>query len=542
MSSDSKSLAARWAAGEEFVKRCIDTPANASVHSENEGSEEKKNEGSEEKEAFDAQISAVRGLVNINHNCFFNSVLQSLIGCVPLEGLWRALYTAPRDELRRALPKTFLLVESMQLMSGAQWASASVKRKPLPSSSSSFSSAAPPGHGNGDSSSSSIAPPAHALSKSAKRRLRQAQARAQKQQGGGRAPQQQKQRSAPSPSPSSSSSSSSSVAVAVADGKSTTSSSVTFFKQHPDPCALDVWQWCLKDFQQVAGRMEDAHEWMQYLIDALHSECVDMAQLVGGREEDAKEKSFTRTSDALGDDGGWEEVGRKNKASVITQKLDFVRSPISDIFGGVMKSVIHAHGIKDSVSSQPFFSVSLDIEKRHVRSLDDALRQSLKRELEGYKAQSGKNTRREKGYRDTVEATQTEFFEKLPPCLTLTLNRFKSEFDAHGRASTKKIMKRVVYGMDLCIDRKHIAASASVARKDLEYELNAVIFHHGINAENGHYTCCVKRKVVNQENDCTGFKWLHFDDKKVNAISEKDLLEKDHAYILLYKQNKSLVI
>lgn len=51
----------------------------------------------------------------------------------------------------------------------------------------------------------------------------------------------------------------------------------------------------------------------------------------------------------------------KKKCSV-TRRTDFDRTPISDIFGGFLKSRIHRAGDHDTENIQPFFTLPLNIE------------------------------------------------------------------------------------------------------------------------------------------------------------------------------------
>lgn len=54
-------------------------------------------------------------------------------------------------------------------------------------------------------------------------------------------------------------------------------------------------------------------------------------------------------------------MGPKNKLS-ITRRTDFDRTPISDIFGGLLKSKIHRAGDLSTENIQPFFTLQLNIE------------------------------------------------------------------------------------------------------------------------------------------------------------------------------------
>lgn len=53
--------------------------------------------------------------------------------------------------------------------------------------------------------------------------------------------------------------------------------------------------------------------------------------------------------------------GNRNKGT-ITRTTDFGRSPLSDIFGGKLRSRVHREGDHPTDNIQPFFTLQLDIE------------------------------------------------------------------------------------------------------------------------------------------------------------------------------------
>lgn len=72
-------------------------------------------------------------------------------------------------------------------------------------------------------------------------------------------------------------------------------------------------------------------------------------------------KAFNSDHDL--NDGGreWQVMGPKNKGS-ITRRTEFNKTPISDIFGGLLRSRIHKTGEQDTDNIQPFFTLQLNIE------------------------------------------------------------------------------------------------------------------------------------------------------------------------------------
>lgn len=59
----------------------------------------------------------------------------------------------------------------------------------------------------------------------------------------------------------------------------------------------------------------------------------------------------------------WQVMGPKNKGS-ITRRTEFNKTPISSIFGGLLRSRIHKTGEQDTDNIQPFFTLQLNIEVR----------------------------------------------------------------------------------------------------------------------------------------------------------------------------------
>lgn len=66
-------------------------------------------------------------------------------------------------------------------------------------------------------------------------------------------------------------------------------------------------------------------------------------------------------NDNVADHNEWQVMGPKNKGS-ITRRTEFSRTPISDIFGGLLRSRIHKSGEQDTDNIQPFFTLQLNIE------------------------------------------------------------------------------------------------------------------------------------------------------------------------------------
>jgi ubiquitin carboxyl-terminal hydrolase 10 len=74
----------------------------------------------------------------------------------------------------------------------------------------------------------------------------------------------------------------------------------------------------------------------------------------------ASNKFDTKSNDEEADKE-WQVMGPKNKGG-ITRQIEFVKTPISNIFGGFLKSRIHRAGDHSTYNIQPFFTLQLNIE------------------------------------------------------------------------------------------------------------------------------------------------------------------------------------
>ncbi|KAJ3216043.1 hypothetical protein HDU67_010003 [Dinochytrium kinnereticum] len=122
----------------------------------------------------------------------------------------------------------------------------------------------------------------------------------------------------------------------------------------------------LKKISSIKGRQEDAEEFLGFLLDGLHEELL----LIQHGE------SYNNGKD-LGtpNDNTWMEVGPKNR-TLVTRRTEIMESPITQVFGGRMRSIIKRSGSKDSVMLEPFQSLQLDIAVR-ANSLYSSLSLSI---------------------------------------------------------------------------------------------------------------------------------------------------------------------
>jgi len=176
-------------------------------------------------------------------------------------------------------------------------------------------------------------------------------------------------------------------------------------------------------------------------------------------------------------------------------------SPIFRIFGGLIRSSVRPrNATADSVSLEPFYPLLLDISCDTVDSVRNALDAYCKTE----EVNGG-------------QATKRLHFKALPKVLIVNLKRF-----SYNKGMARKIKKSVKYDEKFTFDRSWLVDDVEPP----EYQLTAVICHHGEAAAHGHYTALVR---FNTE-------WYVYDDTIVRQIDIGYAMNQQmNAYILLYQ-------
>ncbi|XP_044760309.1 ubiquitin carboxyl-terminal hydrolase 10-like [Coccinella septempunctata] len=254
----------------------------------------------------------------------------------------------------------------------------------------------------------------------------------------------------------------------------------------------------------VEGRQEDAEEFLGLLLNGLKDE---MMTIIKSCKTENKIEMNRDSED-------WKQMGPKNKGN-ITRKVRFDKTPISDIFGGLLCSKIHRTGDKSTENIQPFLTLQLNI--RTAKTITEALEQlTIKNQLEGIT--SAKTNQK-------VEAWQQVLIEKLPAVLVLHLECFGYKWNG-----CTKIMKTMEFPIDLQVDSKILSGKPS-SSSEKQYKLFAVVYHEGKEASKGHYVADAFHSGHHT--------WLRFDDAKVRSVSVESVL-KPHGdrvpYLLFYKR------
>ncbi|KAL7949469.1 hypothetical protein V8C42DRAFT_351044 [Trichoderma barbatum] len=255
------------------------------------------------------------------------------------------------------------------------------------------------------------------------------------------------------------------------------------------------------------GHQQDAEEFLGFLLQSLDDECTHvMKDLPVGHEEVPSSNASTGSAAASDD---WLEVGRKQRAAVSRLSGHNTSTPITKIFGGLLRSEFRVPGLKDSITTERYQPLQLDIGSPDVRNVVDALRGLTRPErLQGdFNSPRGKD----------VVATKQVFIESLPPVLILHLKRFQFDAEGHG---TVKIWKKIGYPLELEIPREALSRQKRQNLDDASmprYRLISVVYHHGKNASGGHYTVDVRRQ--------DGREWIRLDDTVIRRIRPEDVAE-----------------
>uniref|UniRef100_A0A4W3ITT9 Ubiquitin carboxyl-terminal hydrolase n=1 Tax=Callorhinchus milii TaxID=7868 RepID=A0A4W3ITT9_CALMI len=276
------------------------------------------------------------------------------------------------------------------------------------------------------------------------------------------------------------------------------------------------------------GRQEDAEEYLGFILNGLHEEMLSLKKLITPQDEKnavlngpelQQGTEENQEEQGEGSEDEWEQVGPRNKISV-TRQADFIRTPITDVFGGHIRSVVYQQSSKESATLQLFFSLQLDIQSEKIRTVQDALESLVAREsVQGYTTKT----------KQEVEICRRVTLEEVPPVLVLHFKRFVYE----KTGGCQKLIKNIDYPIDLEISKDLLSpgVKSKIFKVQRTYRLFAVVYHHGNSATGGHYTTDVFHIGLNG--------WLRIDDQLVKVINQYQVVKPSAertAYLLYYRR------
>ncbi|XVF11046.1 hypothetical protein REPUB_Repub07fG0235700 [Reevesia pubescens] len=227
---------------------------------------------------------------------------------------------------------------------------------------------------------------------------------------------------------------------------------------------------CFQIYQQ-----EDAHEFLQCLLDRLESCCSDSK---------SKDDSLSSPDDCL----------------------------VKKVFGGRLVSRLRCCNCGHiSYSYEPLNDLSLEIED--VDTLPSALESFTKVEkLEDLEAKF-----RCENCKEEVSVEKQLMLDQAPSVATFHLKRFKTE-----GTFVEKIDKHVFFPLEL--DLQPYTTVNQTNNEERKYQLYAVVKHSGFRPTSGHYICYIRSSPD---------KWHELNDSKVTSVEEEVVLSQE-AYILFY--------
>lgn len=242
------------------------------------------------------------------------------------------------------------------------------------------------------------------------------------------------------------------------------------------------------------------------------------------------------SSAGTGDDE-WKSIGRKSKV-IHNRVVTINTSPITSLFCGALQTTVKrskSSNKSDSINTEPFQTLQLDISSDSIQSLEEAFAQFFEPELIQISDASERNDINENDRNLVIarnELAKQSLLHKLPPVLIIHFKRFV--YDVHA-AQTVKLSKFIRFKDELIIEQEWMSETLRDTLLDktrpATYKLQSVIHHHGNEAGGGHYTCQVRRAGTNTP------PWLLFDDDIVVSLEQNEVLysSKDkQAYMLLY--------
>lgn len=340
------------------------------------------------------------------------------------------------------------------------------------------------------------------------------------------------------------------------------------------------------DVTQIIAHQEDASEFLTFLLDCLHEECVTLSAMPadeggdGDGHEDGRDGSSSNSSssssitssdqssssNSSGDGSGsgssadWSTVVKTKaklpKPIINTQSLSLASfaseaSLVSRLFHGVLRQeMIYKMTRRPSVTFERFHCLMLQIATSSIAT-------ETNRVTKGNRGPSSRNTPKTAAVTlqqllsnhfvdeiitpdDGTKITKKLSFQTLPPTLMLQLRRFQYDY---FRDVPVKIHQEVSFPLQLTLDERLVNNSSdgscsnsnssdsnkSSNSSSRRYVLTAVVQHHGLRATGGHYSTLAK--------DISSNIWQSFNDVQVSIVSEDEVLAATKtAYILFYNQ------
>ncbi|KAJ3224829.1 hypothetical protein HDU81_008328, partial [Chytriomyces hyalinus] len=201
------------------------------------------------------------------------------------------------------------------------------------------------------------------------------------------------------------------------------------------------------DFKK--GRQEDAEECLGFLLDGLNEELLlarRSAMALCRSNSNGKAVSPTSSDRTLSD-------------SNIEGPMEVSETPIGQIFGGKMRTMLKAGDDKGKAMVEQFMALPLDIAPDHILSVEDGLLNLTAPEIiPGYASTTG----------FPMGVTKQSYFDTFPQVLILHMKRFVFDFKT---GSTKKLRDHILFNTSLKINPEIVSPAGM--NQHVEYALSA---------------------------------------------------------------------
>ncbi|KAL6529774.1 Ubiquitin carboxyl-terminal hydrolase 25 [Orobanche gracilis] len=233
-----------------------------------------------------------------------------------------------------------------------------------------------------------------------------------------------------------------------------------------------------------AGRQEDAHEFLRYVIDACHNTCLRIKKLQQ------------------------QQRGKANGGNISWS----AETVVKEIFGGALQSQVKclSCGVESNKIDE-IMDISLDI--LHCGSLREALQKFFQPEV-----LDGNNKYKCDNCKKLVAARKQMSIHQAPNVLVVQLKRFEG-------MSGGKVDKSIAFDETLVL-----SSHMSKGNKDAhpEYNLFGTIVHSGFSPDSGHYYAYIK--------NATG-RWYCCNDSYVSVSTLQEVLS-EKVYLLFFSRTK----
>lgn len=283
-----------------------------------------------------------------------------------------------------------------------------------------------------------------------------------------------------------------------------------------------VTAWKSDEMRHLAGHeQQDAHEFLQALIDVLDKECSRMERSIFAAKKQSMFSKFCTTQDQYSNDQE--------------------QSTVASYFKGTLKSILLCNECRCKRSQyEPFVNISLPINRYETHITDQITNQlSIPQCLDNFTESESLTDAVYCDYcRKNTTMMKQDTFAELPTILCLHLKRFDA-------TNNKKI--DIPISLPPCLhmgsylpqwrelDQAPLISESetNALRPDTQplyfYDLYATINHTGTLSQEGHYHANVK---VND-------KWYGCNDSHIRLLSsEYDVLHSNQAYIIFYMRRE----